>query len=610
MACSIGLLGMLAASVSAQPEPAPEPTPLAGESLVYATGEPQRPLRAMLARPDVVIDGEELRSYGSSLYEIEEPLALRAGIGFHSTGDTASEDWLLVRGLPRDSSRNVLVLIDGMPINNAAYEGVEFHDLPLPLVLRAEVYKPPLPAQYGGYHAVIDLITREPAREQALSVSASLGSLATQRAEIGASGGVGPLFGTLMVGALSTDNLTGMRRTPPFEDLRYEDRSYWDVAPTLLLEYRPHPDTRVRVLSLYSRGRKAFSDDEYRNRWFLSTNVLLEQRLGSAATLRANVYRSMEHYFLRLYMHPDVSRQDRVKQGARADVELNLPLWNTLRAGAEFTYNDLDHPGPDRNFSTWGAFVMDEFAPVRWFSLSAGLRYDGSDVDAIELNPSVELRVAPWPATELRARYSRSTRWPALGEVADDVELTGEALWGPSLSVRQGLLDGRLSLTASAYYLTLDGELVPAADTGLYDNTRGTTVTRGLEFDAAYDVGGGLRAFASYAFDDVRDLDADRRVAYGPPAHSAAAGLFYARAPYVGRISARYIGKKRGIFRHAGQNTVVADSLVVDLYLRRQIVDGFMAFLNIGNLFNLRYETFQGRPMMPRTVVLGVECVL
>ena len=58
-----------------------------------------------LGEPDIVIDGAELRSYGTSFYEVEEPLALRAGIGFHATGDTASEDWVLIRGWPRDSSR-------------------------------------------------------------------------------------------------------------------------------------------------------------------------------------------------------------------------------------------------------------------------------------------------------------------------------------------------------------------------------------------------------------------------------------------------------------------------------------------------------------------------
>src|SRR5687767_12054436 len=108
IACCLAMIAALAGPVLAQPS---EPLPVAEHSAdpvpLYVEA-PEMTLRALLSEPDVVIDGDELRSYGSSFYEIEEPLALRAGIGFHATGDTASEDWLLVRGLPRDSSRNVL----------------------------------------------------------------------------------------------------------------------------------------------------------------------------------------------------------------------------------------------------------------------------------------------------------------------------------------------------------------------------------------------------------------------------------------------------------------------------------------------------------------------
>jgi outer membrane receptor protein involved in Fe transport len=560
-----------------------------------------------LGEPDVVIDGAELRSYGTSFYEVEEPLALRAGIGFHATGDTASEDWVLIRGWPRDSSRNVLVLLDGMPINNAAYEGVEFHDLPTTLLQRAEVYKPPLPARYGGCHAVINFVSRAPAHAYGVSGRFAIGSFDTQRGDVGATTGYGPLWSTLDLGFLSTDNLTGQLRTPPVDTLRYEDRSYWDVAPTLLATYDFNSNTRLRLISLYSRGKKAFSDDEYRNRWFSSTNLTLEHHVPDSAVLRLNSFVSFEHYFLRLHMHPDVSRQDRVKLGSRASAEIRLPFHNLLLIGGDVTRNTLDQPSGLHDFHNWGLFVEDHFTPLRWLGLSAGVRYDGSEVDAVEINPSAALNVSPWTGGVVFGRWSRSTRWPSLGEVPAGGGVEGERLHGFSSGVRQRLLDNRLTLAATGFYLWLEGELVTDPTSSQYVNDSVSSVSRGAELEAAAQVARGLHLFGSYTSDQLRRGGSSEPIAYGPPRHSAAAGLFFHDGPYTARLSGRYIGKKRGVYSHMGRSTTVADSLVVDLYGALDVERGLAAFANVGNLFNLRYETFQGRPMMPRTVLLGLE---
>ncbi|MBI4509477.1 MAG: TonB-dependent receptor [Deltaproteobacteria bacterium] len=560
-----------------------------------------------LGTPDLVIDRAELSTYGTSFYEAEEPLALRAGITFHATGDQASEDWVLVRGLPRDSSRNVLVLIDGMPINNAAYEGVELHDVPLSLVSRVEVYKPPLPARFGGYHAVINFVTRDPNRAHGVTAGVAIGSFNTQRGDIAGTSGVGQLWSTAGVSFLSSDNLSGVLRTPPVDNLRYEDRSYWDVAPTLLATYRLGPSTRLRLLSLFSRGRKAFSDDEYRNRWFWNTNLQVEHRLGETTTLRVNAFRGMEHYFLRLLMHPEVSRQDRVKQGGRATAEIRLPFHQALTLGGDFTRNELDEPGGVHAFHTFGAFVEDRFAPFPWLVLAGGIRLDGSDADSAEVNPSAEVIVTPWTGGSVFGRWSRTSRWPALGEAAVDHRLGGEVLRGFAAGISQRLWDDRLALRTTAFSLRLEGEVAIDMNHATYINDPVDSVSRGLELEASAHVTRGLKAFASYSLNQVRRDGDTESIAYGPPPHAAGAGVFYLGEQYSGRLSARYIGSKRGVYRHMGEATTVADSLVVDLYAARDIGTGLLAFVNVGNLFNLRYETFQGRPMFPRTVLAGLE---
>ncbi len=560
---------------------------------------------AGLGEPDLVIDAAELRTYGTSYYEIEEALALRAGISFHSSGDTASEDWVLVRGWPRDSSRNVLVLVDGVPINNASSESVELHDLPVSLLTRAEVYKPPLPARYGGYHAVLHLRTAHP-EQRGVQALAALGSFDTQRGELGATGERRGVRATLETSFLSSDSLTGMSRTPPLDNLVYEDRSYWDVAPTLLVSWAPRPDTSVTLLSLYSRGRKMFSDDEYRNRWFSSSGLGVDHRLNPRARLHADLFFSREHFFLRLDMHPDISRQERVKQGGHASATVDLPLGNRLVTGADFTRNAMEDPAGAYTFHTFGAYVEDQYRPHPRVLAVAGLRWDGSDVDRFTLNPSLELRAEPWAGGIAFARYGRSTRWPSLGEVPADRDIVGETLTGGAAGVRQQVPGQPVQVAVTGFALQLDDELAISPELGGYVNAEGRSTSRGVEVELWGRALPKVPVFASYTYDLVRGTDG-KRIAYGPPKHAAGGGIMYLAEAGTLRLGARYLGTKRGIYQHQGQPTTVQDALIVDAYVGRAVGDGLSAFVNVGNLFNVRYETFQGRPMFPRTVVVGLE---
>ncbi|MBI3071437.1 MAG: TonB-dependent receptor [Deltaproteobacteria bacterium] len=513
---------------------------IAGGSIVHAeTVESPR-------TPDIVIGAREIQTYGTSFYEVTEALALRAGLTFLSSGDTASEDWILIRGLPRDSSRNVLVLLDDVPLNNAASEGVELLDVPLSQVTRVEVWKPPLPARFGGYHAVIRFVTADPERRHAARAQAAGGSFSTYRADLGGTTGARNLWVALDVGMTNSANLSGLARTPPLETLKYQDRSYWDIAPSLFAHFSPRAGTDLRLVSLFLKGRKQFADDEYRNRWFWNTSLALTQALGKRVELCATLFRSMEDYFLRLKMHPDISSQERSKQGGRAHATIALPLRQSVTTGAEFALNEVRDPQGLSSFNTAAAFLEYAATPIDPIDVTVGVRADASDLGPPDFNPSATVRGRPWRGGVATARWSRSTRWPSVGEVTPGTRLRGESLEGVEAGFRQSFLADRLALGATWFYLSLDREFTIDASTGTYGNSPLRTMSRGLEFDVSAEVISGLRAFASYTLNHVRREGDAIPVAYGPPEHSATAGLFFGDKKTTARLSARYIGSKFG----------------------------------------------------------------
>jgi outer membrane receptor protein involved in Fe transport len=306
-------------------------------------------------------------------------------------------------------------------------------------------------------------------------------------------------------------------------------------------------------------------------------------------------------------MHPEVSRQERVREGLRASARLLLPYHQAVEAGADLNRSAMDEPSGFHSFHTWAVYAEYRFAPVRWFGLSAGVRYDGSEVAAGEVNPSADLRLSPWQGGVLSARWSRTTRWPSLGEIPPSAGVKGEVLSGASIGFRQRLFGGRITLGASWFYLWLERELVIDETTGAYRNDTGRTFSRGLELEVSAQVVSGLSLFGAYTLNHLRREGDPEPVAYGPAPQIGAVGAFLRRGPYTARASLRYLGPKRGVYRHLGEPTEVADSVVADLYAARDVGAGFAVFVNAGNLFNVRYETFQGRPMFGRTILAGLQ---
>jgi len=187
--------------------------------MTLATLIPLRIAMAAWLPPNTeVVTRQELQDglYGYDLFDVLAALGRRAGITIKSSSDVGAEDWLLIRGLPRDSARNVLVLVDGMPLNDAASEANEFEHLPpIELVDRIIVYKPPLPARFGGYHSAIEVMTRQDVEAGGAEAAAAYGSEATAMGSVSAQGRSGKLAWLGAVDYLQTDNLSGERAHRP-----------------------------------------------------------------------------------------------------------------------------------------------------------------------------------------------------------------------------------------------------------------------------------------------------------------------------------------------------------------------------------------------------------
>ena len=167
--------------------PTPPPsrgTPRRSRALAVA---PSTPREDSSAAASVILPSESPRAYddlGTLLLEVPGVVVARTG----STTELAS---LALRGSNPDE---VLIYVDGVPLNIAEGGGVDISTLPLGDVERVEVYRGTTPLAFGesALGGVVSIVTRTPGTTRA-QARAAVGSFGTMFGDLSAGGRVGRL---------------------------------------------------------------------------------------------------------------------------------------------------------------------------------------------------------------------------------------------------------------------------------------------------------------------------------------------------------------------------------------------------------------------------------
>jgi iron complex outermembrane receptor protein len=191
----VGGLAVLVAAARASraqepTSPTSPPAPLRPRDTTTVTGPlpaPSTPREDSSAAASVLLPSESPRAYddlGTLLLEVPGVVVARTG----STTELAS---LALRGSNPDE---VLIYVDGVPMNIAEGGGVDISTLPLGDVERVEVYRGTTPLAFGeaALGGVVSIITRTPGTTRA-QARAAVGSFGTLFGDLSAGGRVGRL---------------------------------------------------------------------------------------------------------------------------------------------------------------------------------------------------------------------------------------------------------------------------------------------------------------------------------------------------------------------------------------------------------------------------------
>jgi vitamin B12 transporter len=603
------------------------------------------------SRPVYVINREQIEAQGART--VQEALKYLPGILGDGTagGQLGALSSQFIRG---GNSAQVLILLDGRPINDVGFfGGFDLSEFTTDNVERIELLPGGGSTLYGSdaLGGVINIITRAPADEKPeVTLKAAAGSFGLNEQAIQARGRSGDLGWSVGYTRTQAEN------DFPFEIDRIGLQAKRDNADVLYNNLNLKLDGR-----LSDRHRLTFSALYLNKDFGVAGGVPIPNTIGAFNSLTPLARQNTDELFLDLtwqaqldragnsqittrifadllnynFDNPDPAtfgtRDDVHRRSIGAQVQHNWKVAknqtltygfdyrNTQSRNTTFSYGlGTANVNYDGAIDQGALFARYDLNITPNFNLNFGLRQDFNSLAAgFFTSPSVGVRLAVSPSTVLRANYARSFRAPqivnleglAAFNVVGNPDLEPER--GDSFDIgidqslgKNGLL--RLTLFANTISNLINFQF---GSPSTYENI-GKVRTLGLEADLNVRLAKHFYAFANYTLNEPEIIEDRNSVITGNElsfrgADSLNFGLAYENDK--GLYGAAIVRNLSSYFVNNTNTESLPGYTTIDLKLRFPISKTFAFTGSLDNLFDQQYEQFPGFPAVGRSFRLGVS---
>ena len=219
-----------------------------GQILVTATRQATRSNELL---SDVsLITREEIENAGQT--SLEELLARQPGIEFASNGGPGTNSNVFIRGA---STKQTIVLIDGLRVGSASSGDVAFSRLPLAQIERIEIVRGPASSLYGAdaIGGVIQIFTQRGEGPARFNASAGYGTDKTTDSRAGVSAGNETFSYSLQAAHYQTEGFSAIRN-PANSSYNPDRDGYRNSSISGSFAYRPAKGHELGLTLLNSAG--------------------------------------------------------------------------------------------------------------------------------------------------------------------------------------------------------------------------------------------------------------------------------------------------------------------------------------------------------------------
>jgi len=545
-----------------------------------------------------VIPGEELRrlgflTVGDALTFLAEAYVRTAGSG------VGGFQQISIRGA---TPQQVLVLLDGVPLNATAQFGINLATISLADVERVEILRGPYSALYGSaaLGGVVSIVTQRRPQRRLLG---TYGSFVTAQAALDLGAATGALLYGVGAELLSTG---GARPNGDWNRLTATGRFTLSVGETGQLgftvhhtsgrgglpgpSYAPTPsdrlaDRRTVATLTWIRGDPAAPDPQIRVWWYEDGLDYTTTDYGSNAQ--------------GLAYGVEWQRVLRVRDGAILTIGAEYQ-------GASYRFAD-SFGGYAKDAWTMSGYAQYDFAATDRALVGVGLRYDLHSVWGGVLNPRLGFVHVLGPEVRVRGGVGHTFRGPTFGELffpgCSDPNLKPESAWSADLGVEATLRPG-LVARLGGFYTDAENLIVG----GCPPRNVGSARIVGASAETVGRIGERWQLLTNVTWSDGVDRTTGVRL-LRLPTWTANLILRYSLDPQSAlALVANYVGERDDLdFSQFPPQRVTLPSYVT-LGVRYEVRrGGWTIRLGVDNLLDASYETLRGFPSAGRTYALQVS---
>lgn len=237
------------------------------------------------------------------------------------------------------------------------------------------------------------------------------------------------------------------------------------------------------------------------------------------------------------------------------------------------------------------------------FMINAGIRLENHKLYGTEWVPQAGISFKAMEQTHLKFSISKGFRTPNMRELymykSANEDLLPERSLSYDFSVSQGLLDNRMSMELTLFYIKGDNIVeVVQVDGNPQNRNVGDFANKGIEFSLNYLILNNLRLNTNYSY-----LYMDTPIT-GAPRNKFYAGLAYSPGKFTLSAGAQVIDK---LYLTTGDDAITSNYTLIDARVAYRPMKWIEVFVKGDNLLGQTYETMNGFPMPKATFMGGVS---
>jgi vitamin B12 transporter len=508
------------------------------------------------------------------------------------------------------SSDKTLVLIDGVPVNDASQPegGFDFSAIDLGDVSRIEILTGPQGALWGSdaIGGVVAFTTAEPNGVKAgveggsfdtWRLSASVGR-STERWALGASVSS---FDTQGISAADVRNnyaafgMPGLHNTEPDGDheVTADIRGRFEFSDAFGIDGQLRYNRSVTDIDGFPPPDFLFSD---------TNDVAVSESIEAFVRARiAGPWGLKNEFSVSDYQ---IERGDHGESGDFGyTADRQVYRWTVAKGGADDPVSVIagaEREDTNASLSTGdrfdlgasSAFAIGQWKPIRPLTTLFSLRYDAPDRFHAQTTARAGATYALGGGFSLQGSFDQGFKTPTISETACDfcfappAPLRPEHAQGYDGGLAWRSSDGRIALKATAFALDITDEL--AFVDGRYINIARTRA-RGVETEVEAALGAGFRLQASYTYTDAIDATTGVRL-LRVPLNTGSLGLFWAKGRLDAALSVRGEDDDADTGLDGFTPVIRPGFVVADLAGGYALNDHIRLTARIENLADRRYE--------------------